>query len=368
MTTYLVTFTPLEPYAFGLERNFSFIDGTTQKEYHPYFVKTSPVPEQTALLGTLRYLLLEENKLLKRDFDYAGLAQKQKACIGGESFQFDSSASQSFGLIKNISPLFLLKSDNEVIIPNPMNNIGGKGRFSPMKLETGTFCSSMGKISFPCKKKDGTDELQYNPKDGHASGYYNITAGDVESPFQTTVLVGNRKNKPAGASDEDAFFKREVHCLLEGMQFAIYVTVNDSENYCFLDPDKTYLAKMGQKKSLFKVCIKEEDNKLEEKIRGHLEDQTPQGMTWYYCLSDCRFSSPISYSGFAITEKKSLRNLQTSYSKRSNVTKNISKSQQYNLFQRGSVFYGNISDHLNTHDQVAGFNHIIQINGKKEQE
>ena len=365
MTTYLVTFTPLEPYAFGLERNFSFIDGTTQKEYHPYFVKTSPIPEQTALLGTLRYLLLEENKLLKRDFDYARLALKQKACIGGESFQFDSSASQSFGLIKNISPLFLLKSDNEVIIPNPMNNIGGKGLFSPMRLETRKFPSSMGEISFPCKKKDGTDELQYNPKDGHASGYYNITAGKVESPFQTTVLVGNRKNKSVGASDEDAFFKREVHCLLEGMQFAIYVTVNDSENYCFLDPDKTYLAKMGQKKSLFKVCIKEEDNKLEEQVRGHLEDQTPQGMTWYYCLSDCRFSSRISYSGFAITEKKSLRNLQTSYSKRSNVTKNISKSQQYNLFQRGSVFYENIPSHLNTHDQVAGFNHIIEIKGKK---
>ena len=363
MTTYLVTFTPLEPYAFGLERNFSFIDGTAQKEYHPYFVKTSPIPEQTALLGTLRYLLLEENKLLKRDFDYAGLAQEQ--CIGRKSFQFDSSTSQSFGLIKNISPLFLLKSDNEVIIPNPMNNIGGKGRFSPMKLETGKFCSSMGDISFPCEKKEGGDELQYNPKDGHASGYYNITAGKVESPFQTTVLVGNRKNKSVGASDEDAFFKREVHCLLEGMQFAIYVTVNDSEDYGFLDPDKTYLAKMGQKKSLFKVCIKEEDNKLEEQVRGHLEDQTPQGMTWYYCLSDCRFSSRISYSGFAITEKKSLRNLQTSYSKRSNVTKNISKSQQYNLFQRGSVFYENIPSHLNTHDQVAGFNHIIEIKGKK---
>lgn len=234
-----------------------------------------------------------------------------------------------------------------------------------MKLETGKFCSSTGDISFPCEKKEGGDELQYNPKDGHASGYYNITAGKVESPFQTTVLVGNRKNKSVGASDEDAFFKREVHCLLEGMQFAIYVTVNDSENYCFLDPDKTYLAKMGQKKSLFKVCIKEEDNKLEEQVRGHLEDQTPHGMTWYYCLSDCRFSSRISYSGFAITEKKSLRNLQTSYSKRSNVTKNISKSQQYNLFQRGSVFYENIPSHLNTHDQVAGFNHIIEIKGKK---
>ena len=363
MTTYLVTFTPLEPYAFGLERNFSFIDGTAQKEYHPYFVKTSPIPEQTALLGTLRYLLLEENKLLKRDFDYAGLAQEQ--CIGRKSFQFDSSTSQSFGLIKNISPLFLLKSDNEVIIPNPMNNIGGKGLFSPMRLETRKFPSSMGEISFPCKKKDGTDELQYNPKDGHASGYYNITAGKVESPFQTTVLVGNRKNKSVGASDEDAFFKREVHCLLEGMQFAIYVTVNDSEDYGFLDPDKTYLAKMGQKKSLFKVCIKEEENKLEEQVREHLEAQTPHGMTWYYALSDCRFSSPISYPGFAITEKKSLRNLQTIYKKQSNVTENITKSQQFNLFQRGSVFYEKISGHLNTNDQVAGFNHIIDIIGKK---
>ena len=365
MTTYLVTFTPLEPYAFGLERNFSFIDGTAQKEYHPYFVKTSPIPEQTALLGTLRYLLLEENKLLKRDFDYTPLAQKRKACIGGESFQFDSCNQQTFGLIKRISPLFILKGDNQIIIPNPMNNIGGKGLFSPMKLETGKFCSRMGDISFPCEKKEGGDELQYNPKDGHASGYYNITAGDVEAPFQTTVLVGNRKNKPAGASDEDAFFKREVHCLLEGMQFAIYVTVNDSENYCFLDPGKTYLAKMGQKKSLFKVSIKEEDNKLEEQVREHLEAQTPHGMTWYYALSDCRFSSPISYSGFAITEKKSLRNLKTFYSKRSNVTENIRKSQQYNLFQRGSVFYENIPSHLNTHDQVAGFNHIIEIKGKK---
>lgn len=81
MTTYLVTFIPLEPYAFGLERNFSFIDGTTQKEYHPYFVKTSPIPEQTALLGTLRYLLLEENKLLKRDFDYARLALNRKPAL-----------------------------------------------------------------------------------------------------------------------------------------------------------------------------------------------------------------------------------------------------------------------------------------------
>ena len=149
------------------------------------------------------------------------------------------------------------------------------------------------------------------------------------------------------------------------MKFAIYVTVNDSEDYGFLDPDKTSLPTMGHNNSPFNAKIKKQENKLEEQVREHLEAQTPHGMTWYYALSDCRFSSPISYPGFAITEKKSLRNLQTIYKKQSNVTENITKSQQFNLFQRGSVFYEKISGHLNTNYQVACFNHFFVLIGKK---
>ena len=105
---YLVKMTPLEPYAFGTEQGFEY-PGEEKTGKESYFVKSRFFPEQTTILGMLRYLVLQQQGLLKTDFSYDENEQKQMTeCVGKESFSFSSEGVQDFGYIYGVS-CFLIK-------------------------------------------------------------------------------------------------------------------------------------------------------------------------------------------------------------------------------------------------------------------
>ena len=199
MTDYLVTFRPLGDYSFGSDRRFRFVGKHTysEDEYAPYFIRTNRVPEQSTVFGMIRYLILVSNGIdLKQDFQYdENTRDKIKALIGEKSFSLNGGV-QSFGKLEKISPIFLrkiCKNSEEIVIPNPFNNKQGKEgieQFEPMILEKEfTLSTSFGEIALPKSK-------EYNPKEGHGDGYYNINTGHleaIEDIFRTKVVTGVRR-------------------------------------------------------------------------------------------------------------------------------------------------------------------------------
>ena len=199
MTEYLVTFKPLGDYSFGSDRRFSFVgkNNYSEDEYAPYFIRTNRVPEQSTVFGMIRYLILFSNGIkLKQDFQYDGNTRNDiEALIGVKSFSLNGGV-QDFGKLEKISPIFLrkiCKNSEEIVIPNPFNNKQGRegiAHFEPMILEEEiTLPTSFGEIALPKSK-------EYNPKEGHGDGYYNINTGHleaIEDIFRTKVVTGVRR-------------------------------------------------------------------------------------------------------------------------------------------------------------------------------
>ena len=61
--TYLLTFTPQEPYFFGNEKSFTYPGQKNGGQYgNRYYVKSEQTPSQSTLFGALRYLMIPVKK------------------------------------------------------------------------------------------------------------------------------------------------------------------------------------------------------------------------------------------------------------------------------------------------------------------
>ena len=346
---YLVKMTPLEPYAFGTDQTFAF-HGVAATGKETYFVRSNMVPEQTTILGMLRYIILEMEGLLKTDFQYSPEERaKMTSCIGPESFRLSEKQKQDFGYIHEISPLFLMDEQNHIYIKNPFHN-KDKNRFAPMEMMEGAVETSNGRIRLP---KAG----EYLAKEGHGNGYYDLTDGTVckEELFRSDIVSGNRKNGKE-ENQEDSLFKREVISLKKGFSFAVYV---DAERL-----PKSTIAYMGQKKSAFRVTAKvTEDQPIADQVRAH-QAFAEQKEPWFFALSDILLSDPVQYDSFCIVEEKQIRNLETVYSAGKHVQRLKRSDRQYNLIQSGSVFHAHCPFEQAPENWCQiGYNQVIRLGG-----
>ena len=426
MTEYLVTFKPLGDYSFGSDRRFSFAgrNNYSADEYAPYFIRTNRVPEQSTVFGMIRYLILVSNGIeLNQDFQYDGNTRnKIEALIGEKSFSLNGSV-QHFGKLEKISPIFLLKNSEEIVIPNPFNNKQGKEgieQFAPMILEEIKVSTSFGEISLPKSK-------EYNPKEGYGNGYYNINTGcleAIEDIFRTKVATGVRRitqndlqnlkinirdlcesfvndAMKQGGSNLDSnsnlsltefindfmdlldehnkreknLFQEELEKLIKNFDadrlfkrevhqlhkdYEFAVYVKVKDNFILKDG----IVPMGQKGTLFKVSVQKSENNennLESEITKHFQKHTPKGQTWHYCLSDVCLLDDVK--GFAILEEKLVRQLHTDL--KENRLKGLSLQGHHLLYKAGSVFYGDDKIPLKSGIEAAGYNVICKIEGSK---
>ncbi len=339
--TYLVKLTPLEPYFFGTEKTFSF-QGVKKTVRDSYYIRSKDVPEQTTLLGMLRFVVLAGEKgLLKSDFNYSEEeTEKMKELIGERSFDYSAEEVQDFGSIKKLSPVFLINEQGEYLVKNPFHNKAANG-YQPMEMEVQTLATSHGSITLP---KVG----EYDAKNGYGRGYFNVASGKVEDGlFRAVNATGSRKN---GREDrENSFFKKEMKLLKKGYSFALFVDADKlpEETVCY----------MGQKRSAFRMTAVEAENNLEDKVKAAFAGSKEP---WQYALSDIVLEKVPVYSEFAIVEKKQVRNLKTVYS-----GKRIRQNEsQLNLIESGSVFYKSCPVGLeNENCKNIGYNHIIDLGG-----
>lgn len=345
---YLVNIKPLETYMFGTDQKFKYPnEELTGKE--SYFVKSSEVPEQTTILGLLRFLILKQKGLLYPNFRYNEEEKETiNSCIGLNSFCFDKTHKQDFGYIKKISPVFLMDEAGNYYVKNPFHNKKGIG-YAPIELTEKTIETSSGKIRLP---KLG----EYDAKKGYASGYYNLKNGSIHNDiFSSIIIPGNRKSDKG--TENDSFFKKETIKMKSGYSFAIYVDLTED-----ILPKKD-IGYMGLGRSAFLITSRPvKENNLIYYIKSAFSESTE---LWTYALSDLFIQGELSYDTFCIVEEKQIRNLETSYNGE-NYVKNLRKSEkQFNMIQKGSVFFGKCNLNIeNENCKQIGYNQIVELGGK----
>jgi CRISPR type III-B/RAMP module-associated protein Cmr3 len=347
--------TPREPYFFGNEKTFHFPGALVADKQKRYYITGERIPTQTTIIGTLRYILLPvKNESWKYTVDDQ---KKNGEAVGYQSFQYGKE--NSFGKIKGVSPVFILKGDERLIVTPfdhtvKVNDIDTT-RYTPFAdyKPLGLNAAKMYPIAF-------------NAKDGIANSYLNVDAkvqeGDdgtvkqlyaPQDIFRLDTRVGINRD-----ASQDGFFKRDYVAMKQGFSFGVYVELDDD-----LTPTDS-VAYMGQGKSLFTVSFEKVDDgeaaSFYGKIAGFLQDDI------VYCLSDVFVENSVYEStSFAVTDTRDYRAYVT------NEGRVAKGSKLYKLIRAGSIFktegdegYKQLKEMIaDKNVEIIGYNHIVS---KKE--
>lgn len=335
---YLITLTPAGNYFFGNDRGFG------DKSYNPdainYLVSGLKYPQQTTLLGFLRYELLRNAGCLapKHTTDEA------KTLIG-KSGGFDGS-DKKYGIIKSLSPVFLkLQKGNETTFILPSGKVFQDG--------TEKYVDEFDDVV----EGNSVVLTEYDPKKylTDLSEFVIINKTGKETVFGEAQQIGIKKNYQGNTEDE-AFFKQTFSRLKKNHKkqryaFAFYVEFTRKLNDNELKSDMVF---MGGDQSIFKLEIKKLENEpimenLFEKIDAQNNEFIDQAIDSnkykVVLLSDCKLNKTIfDNSIIGINEVVDFRHITTraTTSRFGHVGKNatdLDKSDKQELITKGSVFY-----------------------------
>lgn len=331
---YLLRFTPLESYFLGGENTFR-VD-----ERSKYFAISRSVPTATTILGTLRYILLEQNGALNTDGKYTPEQQQicnaligpKSYCVGGEN---------DFGKLQGVSPIFLTDG-REFYIKTPQNCKASciHTQYQAMAFREKKYATSFGcGIRFPLPE-------DYSTKDTVSEqSYMRLSDGKIVGDlFMPITKVGIAKSKQS-----NAFFKKTYFSLKNGFSFAVIAEfdadISIHDTFCH----------MGREKSAFLLQATETDMNIEQMIRDALAARTTSG--FYYVFGDTFVQKAVSYSDFAMLQTEYVRMLRSQV--KNNALNVTCSNAFYQLIRSGSVFYGD--DLQNDFETHLGYNKIIKI-------
>ncbi|MBR2877887.1 MAG: hypothetical protein IKB92_02175 [Clostridia bacterium] len=307
MKQYLVKITPQEPYFFGNERSFKFPgDENSGQVNSKYYAKSEKTPAGSTIMGMLRYVLLP---VKKTDFSKYTDEDKRKnaVAVGPESFCFGKEG-QNFGLIKEISPLFIINGE-DFLVPAPFYHKYGEKTYSPFR-------------EYKAVKTPDGEYLytgEYNSKNGVFSGYMRLSDGKIFE--DNDIFLFESRNGRNSFMKEDVFFRRQYVGMKPGFSFGVYATLEDGAA-----PENTVVF-MGQKKSVFSVSFIPQGNTITEKI-GRLLNPGE-----IYCFGDSFIKRDIYKDMlFAVVKTREYRGFSTNYGK-------VKKEETlYRTVAAGSIF------------------------------
>lgn len=340
MNKYLIRLAPLGKYFFGGDMTFQVGKDTDEtykaynESYSSYIIESSRFPQQTSLLGMMRYLLLtkssdvfsmQRNRIISRE--------KASDLIGRSSFRVVNPscyAKNNFGQIHAIGPCFLVK-EGEYYLPVPKD----------YKLE---ICFQNAKTaSYNGRELRVPEIANYNPKDHNDDFYFNTSTGEVvkgNDIFIKDTRIGINKNY-RGKSDENGFYKQISYRLADGYCFGFVVDTTFDLDLC--RSEIVSLGGDGSRFSLSAVRLAETDSGLPsyQKISEKLNAIAP------FCrvvlLSESLIDPNwIDTCVFSITDTVPFRFLQTSVETTKDysiLSKDATRSVKYHLYRKGSVFY-----------------------------
>ncbi|MFW5803708.1 MAG: type III-B CRISPR module-associated Cmr3 family protein [bacterium] len=357
--TYRVNIIPIGSYYFGGERTFNPADGSRAN----YFAKGRTIPQQTTILGMLRFALLKKFITTTTETPLS-----VDELIGSHGF---NGSKTSYGIIQNISPLFLQYKNQCLELAGMDWQIYDTG-FQKFKFEKTPIKSYLDKVNTKPEniKKFIPQVLNYN----HKKFMYNVWRNN-NSPekslisedeiFIPDVRPGNKKSQAGGVS-EKAYYKQERFRLKKGYSFAVYLTssqeliVDNNNSHSFLIPiggDNTEcrvdISKIEEGENHFTTTLKEK----------HTSDNQ-QSIRKIILLSDAFIPhETLRKVDFSINFLSEFRYIQTT-----NTHANIAQIQKYQsqntslpkksnllfLLSRGSVLYVNSGNLQNVITELEG--------------
>lgn len=417
MSNYLIKLKPIGKFFFG--GDMTFFVGRAKKpikgevlsakeeeevkfnaQYSSYIIKSEKFPQQTSLLGMLRFLLLRNHKdpvvFDKSVNKIIGKAEEVAKVIGKSSFPAaeEKEINNKYGYIKELSPCFLMNGDN-IITRLPMDY-----GLETIDLSNGNALSyNDSPITLKevlTEEKDKDDKYKkYSAKDG-LSVRYGFVSKDKNGEGKDTIIIydekeifiedqriGISRNIVTGKTEENALYKQINYRLADGFCFAFYAKINIDD----IKPFNNQVVLLGADSSQFVIQI--EPLKGEEASADYLPEMSlPSSNVSVnngYC--EVMLTSPTlidkktaTFADFAITETIPFKCMQTvqisteTTKKTDNydrVKGGIGYSERYELYQTGSVFYFRIQDNANefikeieSHKEFRqiGYNHYLVTN------
>lgn len=360
-----VTLTPLNRFYFGGETSFLIEGKEFDNSNSSYIIASACFPQQTSLLGMLRFLILRNNS--SDIFVNGKISDKAKAkeWIGERSFAIGTD--QGYGKLEKLSSCFLQintkegdKSVSSLFYPAPADIAFSIDFIEPQRktiLDT-----LVGDFLFVNGSKVGKMPVitGYDAKKGMTRRYVGesgvLNEADI---FKGDVRIGIRRNNETGKTEENAFYKQIFYRFadhINGEKVEVSFTfevVLKEENVI---PSEA-IVELGGDSSKFR---------LKAELLGEAEDGQEFAMNLpplYWGNNKCScFSKVVLLSDaymerpdclFDISETKPFRFLKTYVDKTEHYNAFgkseafPSKSGKCNLYQNGSVFYFNNKDQQN---------------------
>lgn len=319
MANYHIKLTPVDTFFFGGEKHIEK-DGKLETNY---FVESNLYPQQTTLLGLLRYYLLlknpsvfQNNKIIKdKRTDAAKI-------IGSSSFDY-CHPNNSFGKIITIGHLyFQYKSQNYF--------------FAPLDIDFEIEEFQLKKVNVPYNAKDHFLDICQHLVNNKGD---KVKLNKIITDFPQ---VGNEKAEKGASKEEkdNKFYKQNAKKIQPDWSFCFDAEIADGAGIPVKNEE--LFIPFGSEKSFFKMEVK---NQAPASFSA--PDNFKRSKPFILCLSDCFASSDIlKKSPLTISRYVSFRNIQSKveetekYSGLSQTdNKQLSRSKRYNLLQRGSILY-----------------------------
>lgn len=373
MKKYLVTLTPTGRFFFGGDMTFSVGDKEKEEnkdrkahneKFSSYIIHSSKFPQQTSLLGMLRFLLLSNDEVAFNK-ETQTVVDKKKAAylIGEKSFSVNLSdhKENNFGCIHGIGPCFLYDMNGrKEFYPAPVDL-----SLTVNKSEEKVKATLNGQIlEIPEILKDGKG---YTSKMELKEEYISVKDGKIEilkndDVFKEDERIGISKQEN-GKTENDAFYKQVGYKMAQPhwvFAFTVEIENRDLTNY------NKQLVALGADSSMFVFNAVQQNNRETLKM-DLLGDRYPlPGSDWKRVVlqSDTYLiKEDLECVKYAICSTKPFRFLSfTLETKNYNVMGNVNmRSSRYNLYKAGSVFFLDKPDADDFMDKIKEKKEFYQI-------
>lgn len=339
---YFITLKPKGAFYFGSEQNFAGGEN--------YFALSRQFPQQSTLLGVLRYKLLEANNMLARDhgrkLDKAAIDH-----IGPQSFIHESlELNHNFGAISHLSALSIFD---------------GKNFFFPGHRDSGFKGNGKKEDHFQLDIKSSTPNLKgYDIK----TWYPPFVIGEGGKPIELTSIFKSKtqvgiyrttarypSDRKIDEDEEKGFYKKTSWVFQNrDWAFCFFAWINRTAGDKLIEftSGNGNLTPVGGEHSLFAMEVKEAEHLSQQWVDQAAKAHTmPSAFHRAILLSDTYANPEDLYklSHFAMAQPTPFRFMATSVEETENyfaienpggkTFKYLKKSMLFQLIQAGSVFY-----------------------------
>lgn len=237
-------------YYFGGERSFKMGE-KNESQLSSYIVESNLFPQQTSLLGMLRFWVLR-NDPGAFNVETNKIEDKNKAVdiIGASSFCADNE--NTFGKIKSIDFCFLQNKEGDIILPTPLDyNLEVDFSKATPAIYNGKK-KTLPIIKYIEKEdKDGEKVEFYTPKEGLEKKYIGshgqlFTEDEIFIKDQR-IGIDIDRNIETGETKKNALYKQVFYRLADGFRFAFVAEFKDGDSL----PPNGQIVELGGDSSKF---------------------------------------------------------------------------------------------------------------------